>query len=368
MKEKYYKIITFIIILITLTFSLTLIFSKKVTFSENENRYLATFPKFTFNNLISGKYIENLESYLQDHFPLRDSLLSYKTAFFRFIGQNKINGIYVGDKYLIEEYTKDDNKDKIINTINKFSSNDQINYSFLLAPTSYETYSEYLPKNHLGINELDTIKYYREHLNIPLIDVSKTFNDNKDKYQLYYQTDHHWTSYGAYLAYQEYCKLNNLPYHDISEFTVKEVSDKFYGTLYSKTIPFNQIPDKIHRFDLASSSFNVNYGTYQSDSLYNDTYLNKKDKYSYFLDNNHPLIKITNNNIHDGSNLLIIKDSYANSLIPFLANDYEKIYVIDPRYYSASISEYIEDNNIENVLFIYNVLNINDDLGIITIR
>ena len=104
------------------------------------------------------------------------------------------------------------------------------------------------------------------------------------------------------------------------------------------------------------------------DSMYEEKYLNEKDKYSYFLDNNHALITITNKSINNNKELLVIKDSYANSFIPMIAKHYEKIHVIDPRYYRLSISSYINENNISNVLFLYNVLTLDDDMGIVSVR
>ena len=101
--------------------------------------------------------------------------------------------------------------------------------------------------------------------------------------------------------------------------------------------------------------------------MYEESYLSKKDKYSYFLDNNHYFIEITNNEISTNEELLVIKDSYANAFIPFLVGNYKKIYVIDPRYYKKSISEYIQQKKIKNVLFLYNIKTIDNDLGIISI-
>ena len=91
-------------------------------------------------------------------------------------------------------------------------------------------------------------------------------------------------------------------------------------------------------------------------------------KYAIFLDNNHSLIKIVNNDINDNTNILIIKDSYANSMIPFLVNHYNNIYVIDPRYYKKSISKYINENNIDNVLILYNLGTLSSDDNILSIR
>ena len=119
---------------------------------------------------------------------------------------------------------------------------------------------------------------------------------------------------------------------------------------------------------------NTNYYVYfddtksNSNSLYNYKYLDEKDKYSFFLDNNHSLISIENLDTQNEDSILIIKDSYANAFIPLIAPNYKYIYVIDPRYYNLSISDFINEKQIDKVLFIYNVLTIDDDLGIVSIE
>ena len=112
--------------------------------------------------------------------------------------------------------------------------------------------------------------------------------------------------------------------------------------------------------------YSLKYYDHITDTLYDDKYLNEKDKYSYYLSNNSSIIEI-DTNVDNNEQLLIIKDSYANSLIPFLVNHYKKLIIIDPRYYKSSIIDYINNNNIKNVLFIYNMNTIDKDSGIYTI-
>ena len=98
------------------------------------------------------------------------------------------------------------------------------------------------------------------------------------------------------------------------------------------------------------------------------SYLDTKDKYSLFLNNNNPIIKIKNNDINDGSKILILKDSYANCFVPFLTEHYEEIHVIDARYYRGSMSDYLKENNIDNTLFLYNMNTIDTDTGIYIVK
>ena len=192
--------------------------------------------------------------------------------------------------------------------------------------------------------------------------VYDTINKNNDKYQMYYYLDHHWTTYAAYYAYLEYAKNNDIQPLDITDFDVELVTKDFNGTLYSKTNDYSRNSDSIYVFN-RKNNLKVEY-VYEdkvTDTMYEYSYLDKKDKYSLFLDNNHPLIIITNNDIITNKEIIVIKDSYANSLIPFLVNHFKKVHVIDPRYYNLSITSYLKENpNIKDGLIIYNANGLDD--------
>lgn len=373
MKKIYSKIITIVICAFILIFSLSLIFIPKKEFSENENRYLESFPKFTFKSLMSGDFIESFEDYITDHFPFRDTFISIKTFIEKALGKSDINNVYLAkDDYLIQAYKKPVNNDKIIKVLKKFQEElNYVNMNLMLVPTSVTINKDLLPNNALNYSELDTIDYIYSNIDFDKIELYETFIEHKNDYQLYYRLDHHWTTYAAYYAYVEYAKHNNIDYYSLNSFDIKEVTKDFNGTLYSKTNDYTRKSDSIHIFDLKNSDYTVYYSDIAktTNTLYEMSYLDKKDKYAMFLNNNHALIEITNNNLSNSKELVVIKDSYANSLIPFLINHYEKIYVIDPRYYKKSISEFIKSNsNIKDLLFVYNVNGLDDDLGIRSVR
>lgn len=368
--EKLNKIIAITISIIVLTFSVWFLINDKKEFSENEFRYLQKFPEFSIDSLLDGTYIENIESYFTDHFPLRESFVSLKTQVYNLTLQTLINDVYVAkDGYLINRFDKPENSDKIIEIINKFKENNKdLNISILLSPTATSIYENLLPKYNINYNEKEVIDYYYEKLNINKIDIYDALLDEKSNYQLFYKTDHHWTSFGAYFAYVEFCKKNNIEYYTLDELTIEMVSDNFLGTLYSKVFTINQEKDKIYKINLKDNDFAVKYLDKTTNTLYEEDYLKEKDKYSYFLNTNQPVIEIINNKSSSNEEILIIKDSFANSFIPILANHYKKVYVIDPRYYNLAISDYIKEHNLKNVLFLYNVNNIDTDTGILKLR
>jgi len=368
--EKLNKVIAITISIVIVTFSTWFLFNEKKEFSDNEFRYLQKFPEFSFDSLLEGTYIENLESYFNDHFPLRENFVSLKTQSYLLANQTLINDVYVAeDGYLINRFNKPINSDKIIGIINKFKEdNNDLNLSIMLVPTATSIYSNLLPSDNINYSEKDAIKYYYDNLNIKTIDLYNVFEKEKNNYQLFYRTDHHWTSFGAFFAYIEFCKNNDIDYYSIDELTLEKVSEEFLGTLYSKVFTLNQKKDDIYKLYLEENSFTVKYLTKTTNSLYEDSYLKEKDKYSYFLNTNQPVIEVINNNIDNDKEILIIKDSFANSFIPILANNYKKIHVIDPRYYNLAISDYIKEHNIKDVLFLYNINNIDTDTGILKLR
>ena len=369
--KKNNKIITVIIVFIILLFNIIFIFSKKEDFSSLENRYLEEYPKFSFKDLFSGDYIESLENYINDHFVFRNTLMKIKTKTDKILGIKDINNIYLGKDYLLERYNKPKNTKRIIKKLNNLYSNlNYVNINLILAPTSISLYNKYLPMFSYTEDELKEINYIYDNIKFNSIDVYDTIKENSKYYNMYYKLDHHWTSYAAYYAYQEYCKNNNIEYINLNKFNIEEVTNTFKGTLYSKVLDDSYSPDSIHIFTLDNEDYTVYYHdtNKEANTLYELSYLDKKDKYSMFLDNNHSMITITNNKIDDNKKLLVIKDSYANSMIPFLVNHYKEVIVVDPRYYKKSIINYTKENNITDILILYNIINIDTDKGILSIK
>lgn len=368
----YKKIIFLLTSLIICIFSLLLFFGEKQEFSQNENRYLTTKIEFTFDKLLDGTFIKNVEEYLTDQFPFRNTFLSVHTSIERLLGKKDINDVYISKKdYLLEKYDKPINNDKIINTINKFNKLNNINFNIMLVPTSIEINKDLLPLNAITNSQRDEMKYIYNKIEMNYIDIYDEMKKRNSDYQMFYRLDHHWTSYAAYYAYVMFTKQNNLEFQKLYKYDILEVTDDFNGTLYSKSNYYKFPPDKIHKFKLGEENLIVDYvvSNRKTTSLYEDKYLSTKDKYSYFLDNNHPLIKITNKDLNNNNEIIVIKDSFANTFIPFLTKHYEKIHVIDPRFYKTSISDYIKENkNIKDGLILYNMQTIDNDTGILSIK
>ncbi len=358
------KFTSFFITAIILAGMIGFIVMPKSNFSENENRNLQKFPKFTFENIAEGKFTTDLSSYLSDHFPLRDGFIKLKTEFEKNILQKKlINNIYIcSDNYYIEKYNEPENTDNIINTFNKFSKKTNVKPYLMLVPTAVAIYNDKLPEYAENTMQIDTLNKIYSSVDMNCIDVFKILKENKYNEQLYYRLDHHWTTDGAYLGYKAFCDAKGLDPLDKSAFKITTVTKDFKGTIYSK-LNVSDVSDSIKQY-YKPSDLSVIYDGKEYNSLYAPKYLKEKDKYSYFLNNLNTIIEITNNNIENNNTLVIAKDSYANCLVPFLANHYKKIYVFDPRSCKQSISEFANNHNATDILVLYNMNTIDQDTGV----
>lgn len=344
----------------------------KEEFSENENRYLASFPKFSWSSLTEGDYLEDLQTYMNEHFPARDFFMGLKTGFEKICGKIEINGIYVcDDGYYIEEYQEPENTVRIINSLSNLAGKlERADMTLMLVPTAVTVYAEKLPKYAVNADQMAALEEICEAVSCEEIDVFDTLMANKDKYQLFYRYDHHWTGYGAYLAYEEFCKAKGFSYTPLDALDAEVVSSDFKGTIYSKVNDYMVEGDEMIIFLQPEQELTVSYDkkeavTGGTECLYNADYLEKKDKYSFFLDNIHAYIEITNNAAATDREIVVIKDSYANCFVPFLANQYRKVHVFDTRYYRKSVSEFVNENpDITDVLVLYNMNTIDSDLGI----
>ena len=361
-KDKTYKRImatmlpAYIVILLVFN-----IITSDRTFSEMENRVLEQAPSFSIGQLLHGNFTTNYEEYIADQFAFRDLWIGIKSHSERILGKKDSNGVYLGrDGYLLQNFNKpkeDDFKNNI-DIINNFSSSiPEVNKYFMLVPNAVEILKDKLPPYAPASNQLAFINKVEQSLStdIKFIDVYNALYSNKDDY-IFYKTDHHWTTKGAYYSYKEMGNTMDFIPKEESDFNVEQITDSFFGSLYSKSGFKNIASDTINLY-IPKSKEKYNIDFYETNkpttSLYNMDNINKKDKYTIFLGGNHPLIKITTNS-NNKEKLLIIKDSYANSIVPFLTGHYGEIYMVDLRYYDGNLKEFIESNNVDSLLFLYN--------------
>ena len=361
-----------------LCFVVAIFLTEKKDFSENENRKLAQMPELTFENIKSGQFTSGVETFVADQFPLRDTFLSLMTEVERISLRKEIAGVYLAkDGSLIEEYDYPRHTDKQIEQFSKLANNvENARCMLMMVPTAVSVYSELLPdnvaKDDLQQQILDEI-YAGVPDKLQKIDVSSKLKDeaaqilgteNADR--LFYRTDHHWTTYGAYIGYQSFCEAAGFDAIPLSEYTGEVVSEDFKGTIYSKLNDPYFGSDRIVSYSHPEWKLSVEYSDTGevTDTPYNPEYLTKKDQYSYFLNNIHPLITITNDAVEGGA-IALVKDSYANSMVPYLLQHYHTVYIFDTRYYKGGPSKFINEHpEITDVLILYNMNTIDNDTGI----
>ena len=351
--------ILFIIIisLIILFFSFSYLFSSDKTFSENENRLLQVFPTFTVEKLLNGTYTHQLHNYFSDQMIFRNLMIETKAITELLMGKNENNGILLGrDNYLIEthQYTNE-NYDYLSKNLSKI---EKMMHDFTL--NNVNSYSIIIPRK-VDVLEGFFSPYYSNERNKKVWNILNNqhinpMNYQKDVYSFFYKTDHHLTAEGIYFVYKSLGDfLNYIPY-PLNHFNLQVLSNSFHGTTYSKSGFFFVDTEEIQAPTLEKSTYKmtiVDTGL-EFDTLYDYSYLSKKDKYGVFLSGNNAHVKIYDTKDKTKETLLLIKDSFSHALAPFLCEHYN-LELIDPRYYNDSIEEYIKENEITNVLFLFGI-------------
>lgn len=352
---------------------LVTVFSHKKLFSDVENRNLAKMPDFSVEGVQDRSYMKGIESYLSDHFIGRSEWISFKTDLELAVGKKEINNVYVLNDRLMEKFDKVNEKtvDKSISAINKFAQTRSGKVYFMIAPTSAGVYSDLLPKNAPSLDQKAFINDVYSKINkadVTTIDVFDSLVANRDDY-IYYRTDHHWTTLGAYYAYS--AAINKLGFQPLSlnSFDIEHASNDFLGTLYSKTLVKDEKKDVIDFFHYKNGtsikSVIVNDGIKKTEykDIYFRDWLNKKDKYSSFLGNNQPVVTV-NTDLKGGKKLLVIKDSYAHCFVPFLTEHYSQIDMVDMRYIMGDLNNVVNVDSYDQYLFLFNASNFAEDENI----
>lgn len=367
---KAYTILLFIILVIPGVLALAL---PQRDYSESENRYLNKFPKVKADEVLSGKFQDDVLSAFNDQFFIRDQMTGLSASFKKMLGFKDIGGVYIADdNYYITKVTDSDiEQDKFVQNlryVSYFAKNQNIdtNVYTMLVPSTGTILKDKLPAFAPFYNSDSMYSTAITLLGEPcFIDIRETLN--KQEEDVFFKTDHHWTLKGAYMAYCEYCKkVNpNIQYSSYESFNPIKMDGGFYGTLYSKSLDINTKPDDIYAIHtdktknvkVTSDNEKTHIGIYDEESLV------KKDKYAYFFGGNYGRTDIETGS-NTKANLLVIKDSFANSFVPFLLENYSHITMIDLRYYNEPISAVITETKYDHILILYEISNFSQDKNI----
>lgn len=329
------------------------------SFSENENRTLQERPSGSLSAIWDSTWQEKFTDFLSDQFPVRDALTAFRSQLKYDLGIRDTNSTYIGkNQYLFEKITEND-----IDSIN-FQSNlksvsdlmesqNDLATQIMLVPSSGNVSPENLP-NFAEEYDYEVLQnQVKETLHdCDVVDLLEKFQTEQEQTQLYYRNDHHWTTDGAYLAYQALMQGKGTYEGDFST-----VTEEFQGTLYSRTLLKDAKADSVKLAEI-SDKVQVSIDGKQSEVYHMDA-LEQKDKYQVFFGGNYGMVDITGGS--GTGTLIVLKDSFANSFVPFLTADYNRIIMIDMRYYTGSVKQLIQETQPDQMLVLYEMSNFAND-------
>lgn len=335
-------------------------------YSAAEKRNLSGAPEFSWDELLFGNFRKDYESYLADQTPGRNAWVGVASYFNYLIGNNGSNGVYLGrDGYLINDPQDMSGLMRNIGFIDECAEHLNVPVAVLIAPSTGYVCADKLPLVHQSYDDDAYFEKMQAALtHADFADIRALFkSEHAAGQQMYYRTDHHWTTYGAYTAYRALADVLGYTPHEQSDYAVTAY-DGFYGTTYSTSGYWLSDPDAIEVWDNKANDGSIKVAvtegsvTDEQDDMFYYGHLDEDDKYPVFLDGNHPYTVITNSNASSDETLLVVKDSFAHSLVPFLADHYSRIIMVDMRYYSDPIPALAEREGVDRVLFVYSIDNL----------
>ena len=323
-------------------------------YSEREKRTLTQKPKFTVADFISGKFSDNLESYLTDQVPLRDDRVTLKTYLELAVGKRESGGIYLcKDQYLMDKFTSYSKKQLAANAaaladLQEKLAAEGVSMNTILVPVAAQVLADKLPA-YAPAADYAAIFQVLTDAGVDTVNVWSTLAAHSGE-NIYYRTDHHSTSLGAYYAYCAWRDIEPAAY----EWTQEVLCDDFYGTTWNKvSLPSVPAEEITAWYKHINRSVSYNNGQYETDSIYERKYLSGSDQYAVFLNSNQAQTVIEGSG--KNGKLLLIKDSYGNTFSQFPVEDYAEVHVHDLRFFKGDVAEYARETGITDALVLYGV-------------
>ena len=327
--------------------------------SETENRTLAQRPSLSRETLLNGSFTADMETYFADQFPLRDDWTGLKARCELLLGKREFNGVYLCGDTLIAKVEEPEaaQVEQNLAAVKKFAELTGGQVLLGLIPTAAEVWRDKLPAGAPSLDQPVLLQRAAEETGLPTVDMLGALSEHAAE-PIYYRTDHHWTSLGAYYGYTALMDAMGLEAEPLDQSGKTTVSDSFYGTLFSRSGVRWVAPDQIDRYISGDGVEVTSYpeGSPVEGSLYVDRFLQEKDQYSSFLGGNQPLCVIRTEHT-DAPRVLVIRDSYTDSLAPFLTQNFSEIHLFDPRMNLTSVKGYVEENQIDSVVVLYSIAN-----------
>lgn len=331
-------------------------------YSENEKRFLKTPPAFSMQNILSGDYAEALEAYFADRIPGRTFFVGLHSYMDQILGIRAGKEIVSGKSGRLYEAPVQAEENIIsdnITAIQEFAEKIGTDVSLMLIPSAGYIMKEDIPKGTDAYQDGEIADFIasRTAERIHTIDLFSLFETYDERKDLYYATDHHWTSLGAYMAYSALSEEMNFPALPADRYDV-ETAEDFYGTTYSRSALW-LTPSESMELWHSGADFIVSCPENETEhsGVFYTEHLKEADKYPVFLDGNHSLVRIENKNALTERKLLVVRDSFTNCLGCFLADSFSEVVLVDLRYYKYPVSDLVKMENIDDVLITYGVGN-----------
>ena len=334
------------------------------SFSEVENRMLAQPPELSAEAVTSGGFMKDFEAWLTDQFPFRDRWTDLKALCERLLLKKEYNGVYLcADGTLITRFDEPDGSlvQQNIEAINALCVESEAEVYLALIPNAACIWADRLPANAPNADQRALIESIFARCTASPVDVYTPLHEHADE-AVFYRTDHHWTTEGAYYGYTAFAEAAGFEPIPLSDYAPRVESESFYGTVYSSSGVHWTAPDVITSYvpDVGVTVTNYSDGKPHAGSVYDRSFLEKKDKYAMFYGGNTPLLVIETGRA-DKPKLLILRESYMDCESPFLFAHYSEIHMIDLRYYRLSLADYIRENDFDQILVSYAVANFTTD-------
>lgn len=325
-----------------LVFSFWCFFIKTPDYSDTERRALAKFPEISWQNIQSGKFAKDFESYTTERFPIRDGWRSIKayTRLNVFL-QNENNGIFVKDGHVSKtEYPL--NTQMLDYAISLFTNIKDEHFKnnksyFAIIPDK----NRYIADLKYDYNELERYMQQGMPFCTP-IEIGQLLSADD-----YYFTDSHWkqeciTDVAKHIA-------NSMCTDIPTDYKTNVLTTDFYG-VYAGQSALKCKPDTIKY--LTNDVIN-GFKVTGANAVYDTKKANGKDAYEFFLSGNQPLVTITNENSDNDKKLIVFRDSFASSVMPLLAQGYSQVTMVDLRYLNSSLLQDYVDFEGADILFLY---------------
>ncbi len=334
------------------------IYKGDLEYSEQEKRNLAQITDIKLNTYKDIKKVDKeVETYFTDQFPYRDKMVMFRTQLDIIMGKRESDHVYIGkDGYLIDMYSGYNEKIfrkniKQLAKLRKRMKEQKIPFQVILVPSAVEILDNKLPAYAPHYNQEKLIQQVKKK--VPeVVDITSVLSDHKEE-KIYYKSDHHWTSLGAYYAYKEWRHVLGFETPKLTSWKYEVLCNNFRGTTWAKTgLPGKKYYDAIvGYYHDKNREVIYNNGMYKNSCIYETKYLKGKDQYGVFFNSNQVITKITGGG--KKGKLLLVKDSYANTFAQFVLDDYKEIQMIDMRFFRGDLASYIEEEQFTDVLALY---------------